>query len=587
MDEFEFRDYLSILRRRKYYFFIPAAVILVLSFFFALHWSNYRSIATVEVAPSQISANTTIPMGMSAHDYNESLADSRISHLQQKVMSISSLIDIITKFNLYPEARKTTPIAEIADSMTKKIHLELLSSTLASPSAAQKASAGELSAIAFTLSFDYNNPLISQQVTNELVTRFLDEDLKDRRSGAHETSAFLDAQIKVLETAMEDQEKKIADFRAANGSIEPQSLAFNQQTAQSLMMNIQSIDAQLSTNEGSQGTMRAQLAAVDPYSRVIADGQVLTTPTIQLKALKSQYATLTAQYGPEHPDVVKVRHQIDALQRQVGGHSKGNASGNIKAQITDTKANLAAAEENYGNDHPDVIALKRELKQLEAKLAKADSSPQDDIKSDADNPAYLQISAELASLVEQHKSLMKQKDSLIAQQEKYQNAINANPVTEQKLATLSRDYDNSQLRYRELKEKKMAADMSETIEQDRSGERLVIINPPELPLHTHPGRSLFVIGGVALALLGGLGCVILAQIASQSVVGPRHLEALMGIAPLITIPHITTSADLAISGSSRLKTVFMAIVGLLIAAFIFSHTVEPLDVLWSKLGQKF
>src|SRR6201999_1546287 len=99
----------------------------------------------------------------------------------------------------------------------------------------------------------------------------------------------------------------------------------------------QTLDSQLTANEGTEGSLRAQLAVVDPYSRVIANGQVLTTPAIQLKALEAQYATLTAQYGPEHPDVLKAKHQIESLRAQIG--SKNGKSANdvaqLKAQVED------------------------------------------------------------------------------------------------------------------------------------------------------------------------------------------------------------------------------------------------------------
>jgi polysaccharide biosynthesis transport protein len=557
MDEFELKDYLFILRRRKKYFIAVASVILLLSVVYAYRWSNYRSTATVEVAPSEISAGTTIPSGMNASEYNESLADSRISHIQQQVLSIGSLIEVITKFDLYPDTRKVAPVAAIAEGMFRKIKLELVNSSLAG-AGGQKASGGP-SAITFTLSFDYNNPLICQQVTNELVTRFLDEDLKERRKAAHETSIFLEGQIKALEASMVEQEKKIAEFRAANKDVQPESLTFNMQAAQSMMFNIQSIDAQITGNEGTQGTLRGQLATVDPYSRVVANGEMLTTPSIQLKALKAQYATLSAQYGPEHPDVIKIRHQIAALEKQVGSHTKSTA-GELQAKISDTRTNLAAAKKTYGADHPDVKALQTQLAKLESQLAAADKNPlaMDDIRQDADNPSYLQIVAELKAAEEQYNSLMKQKDMLIAQQAKYQSAVAANPLAEQKLATLSRDYVNSQLRYRELKEKKMAADMSETIEQDRNGQRMIIVNPPELPLGTQPRRLLFVVGGLLLAVTAGLVSVAGAQIISQSVIGARHLESLIGVAPLVTVPHMLTEAE-SQSPHTYLRDVFARI----------------------------
>lgn len=586
MDELELRDYFTILKRRRKLFAIVAAAIFAIAFVFALRWSNYRSTATVEVAPSEVSASTTIPAGMSLSDYNQSIADLRISHLQQNVLSTASLIEIITKFDLYAKERQSTPIADIADKMSKKVKLELVSSALANPSAAQKASANELSAIAFNLSFDYSDPLICQRVTNELVSRFLDEDLKDRRTSAHKTSVFLEEQIKVLEKSMEEQEKKIAEFRAAHGDVHPEALAFNQQAAQSVWLSIQNIDGQLATNETTLGALRSQLAAIDPYSRVISDGQVLTTPSIQLKALKSQYTTLSAQYGPEHPDVVKLSRQIAALSKQVGGRGVSTNT-ELKSQIEDARTNLKAAQKTYGPEHPDVLALKRKVATLEEKLAKnqQEGTGEDAIKSDADNPAYLQVVASLKSAEEQRRALMSQKNALLAQQEKYQHAVAANPEVEQKMASLSRDYDNAQLRFRELKAKKMSADMSESIEQDRNGQQLIVIDPPDLPLHTQPGRMIFVLAGFVLSMIFGTGSVIIAQVISQSVVGPRHLEALVGVAPLVIIPHITTQEEKNKSSNTRLKTAGVAVAAVILAAIIFSYVVMPLDVLWAIVGR--
>src|SRR5271155_3549558 len=136
--------------------------------------------------------------------------------------------------------------------MRSKIKLNFISSAVSNPAAAQKESAEQLSAIAFTISFDYSNPQIAQQVTNELVTRFLDEDLKQRRIQTHETSEFLAAQIKDLEAMMADQEKKIADFRAQHGESGPSMMMFEQQGAANTAFSIQNLDSQITSNEGTQ-----------------------------------------------------------------------------------------------------------------------------------------------------------------------------------------------------------------------------------------------------------------------------------------------------------------------------------------------
>jgi uncharacterized protein involved in exopolysaccharide biosynthesis len=116
--------------------------------------------------------------------------------------------------------------------------VDLVSGTISNPAAAQKQTAEQLSAIAFNLSFDYTDPQLTQQVADALVTRFLDEDLKQRRVQAQETSGFLDNQIRALENNMGEQEKAIADFRAKHGESGPAALMFNQQAAANITMTL-------------------------------------------------------------------------------------------------------------------------------------------------------------------------------------------------------------------------------------------------------------------------------------------------------------------------------------------------------------
>jgi succinoglycan biosynthesis transport protein ExoP len=541
MEELSLADYLAILKRCRKYFLATFFVLWGISLALAFSWSNYRSTAMVEVERPQVAPTMTSPIGMNAGDMPESLADLRISRIEQKVTSPASLVDIIGKYNLYGNARERERMESIAKRMGNKIKLALIGSTIANSAATQKVSVDQLSAIAFTLSFDYSDPLTAQQVTKELVARFLDEDLKDRRAQAEATSAFLQAQITELESSLAEQEKNIAKFEGEHGVTRPETLMFNQQAAATATLTLQGLDAQIASNEGTQGSLRAQLASIDPYTRVIADGQVLTTPAIQLKALEAQYTTLTAQYGPQHPDVVRVGHQIDALRRQIG--NVGGDSAGLRAQIQDVKTNLEAARKNYGPDHPDVVSLRHQLDSLEKQLASAKTGSAHSLKQDADNPAYLAFVEQLHSVEEQYKSLQDQRKALVEQQQKYEQVVLQNPAMQQQMEILSRDHDNAELRYRELKEKKMSADMDVQMIADRKGERLVVISPPDLPLTTYPKRIFLFLGGFLLAFVGGLGSVVVANAINQNIFGPMRVEALTGVAPLAVIPHLYTEKE--------------------------------------------
>lgn len=542
MENFVLSDYLVILRRWLKAFALTFAAIFVIAAFVATGWSRYRSTATIQIEQPQVRSDVTSRPG-EEHDQVRQQASRQISSIMEKVTSTASLIEVVNKFNLYAAARANQPIAAVAERMRKQIKIDLIET-----SGGSRATQGD--AIAFNLSFSYGEPLVTQQVADELASRFLDQDLRDRRMRAQETANFLAAQIEILETALSEQEKKIAEFQKSHGISRPETLAFNQQAAANLTVNVQGIDAQLTSIEGSLGSLRGQLAGVDPYSRVVADGQLMTSPTIQLKTLQSKYAALTAQYGPDHPDVVRTRQQIDALEPQAGA---GRGS-QIKAQIADVRANLAAARKTYGAEHPDVQALEAKLTALEQQAGRR-SANATGIVGDADNPAYLQMVMQIRAAEEQRKALTDQRGKLLSMQEEYQKAIIANPEAQRELAELSRDYENAQMRYRELKAKKLAADMELKMQEERKGERLTLLNPPELPTSTTPSRKLLLLAGLFMAGGCGLAMVIFLQIVSGCVVGARQVEAIVGVAPLVCIPHISTREERQKSWQGRARAV--------------------------------
>ena len=579
MDDFDIHEYFSVLKRRKLAYFLTFAALLALSMLMAVTWSRYRSIAVVQVQQRDIPEEMTAPIGADISHLMENLADQQIQQIQQVVTSTSSLVEIIQKFHLYSGQLESQPLADVAATMRKKIKLELTSADLSNPASASRMSAGDLSAIAFELSFTYNDPLKTQQVTNELVSRFLDEDLKRRRAQTHETLVLLDSQLAALEATMAEQEKKVAEFRSKFAESRPESLAVNQQAAMTTYLNLQSVQSQLSALEKSRGDMRAQLATVDPYSRVVADGQVLTTPAIQLKALQAKYASISGQYGPEHPDVIKLRHQIMALQADA---PDGGDSATLKAQISDTQSNLAAAQRTYGPDHPDVRALRQQLASLEDALARTPPSSRShqDLKGDADNPAYLMLVSQLKALDDQQRSLTTQRDALQAQYDRYQQNVAQTPANEQEFAALSRDYDNAQLRYRELKQKRLSAEMNEQMEAGRKGARLTVVDPPALPTKTSPSKFILIVAGFMGSAFGGLGGVVLAEVLSRNVHGPKQITTIMGEPPLVVIPFLFTNEDRLRRRKRRLWALATVVVTLAISLILVDQFVVPLDVLF-------
>lgn len=532
-------DYLAIWRRHRPAYFLTAIGILLAAVAFAFLWPpKYRSTGTIQIEQPEVPQDV---LATGPTDFNaavQAFIDQRIEQIHDRITATPNLIEVITKFNLYPELRNTMPMAQVVKKMQDAIQLDLKSSDLANPSAAQHLSARQLSAIAFTISFDYNNPLIAQEVSNELISRFLNADLKQRRDQAAATTAFIGDQIKQLEQQLGDQEKAITAFREQHKGTRPEDLPFNMQMAASTEQQVATLSQQLQALDRQRGDLQAQIANTEPYSRVVDDGQLLTTPAVQLKALQGKLASMQGQYGADYPDIIKLKKQIAGLEAQVGknGAAKTTANGSV---------------------------------------------------GDADNPAYIMLTYQLKSLDQQYRSLQNQMDEARRQKDEYDARVAATPAVEREFATLNRDYDNAQLRYRELKEKQLAANMNQQMEQDRKGERLTMIDSPDLPTSPRmPPRKIVVALGIVMSIFGGFAGVYLMEMLNSSVHGTRQLTALVGVPPLVAVPRIATPFERRRRRIYQLAAgvgVVLVIVG---GADLYDQYVQPLDVLWMSIANR-
>lgn len=481
MEDLTFADIIAVFKRRRKYFFASMLLVTMLAAVFAMRWSHYRASATIEIEQPKIASGVTDMGGKAGIDDAPGLADRRINQIAQKVTSVESLSKIISKLDLYPGANKTMPAAKLTSIMRRGVKLAFVSSEVANPVAAQKESAEQLSALAFTLSFDYSNPEKTKEALDELVNRFIEEETALRLSQSKATSSFLNDQIKQLENSIAEQEKKLADFRAKYGDSGAAALMFNQQASMSSAMSLQSVESQINTTQASIATLRGQIATTDTHMPTVEDGKTINSPRMQLTALQSQLASLSGRYGPEHPDVMKVKSQISALKKQ---------------GIADT------------------------------------------LTTAPDNPTYMQVSAQLSAAQAQYEGLVKQRDALKAQQEKYDRMIAENPEVEKQASQISLDLENAKDRYRALKEKKLAADMRLKLDSNTEEQRLKVIVPSMVPETTSPKRMLIFIAGLFLAVMCGIGTVILVEALSQSVRGANHLASILGAAPLVSIPRM-------------------------------------------------
>jgi hypothetical protein len=155
------------------------------------------------------------------------------------------------------------------------------------------------------------------------------------------------------------------------------------------------------------------------------------------------------------------------------------------------------------------------------------------------------------------------------------------PSVEREYTVLLRESENTQLKYREVRQKQMEAEVSQNLEAERKGERFTLIEPPSIPGEpASPNRLLILVLGIVLAMGASVGLALLLEVLDTSVRSKRELEELLQVPPLAVLPWITTQAECAMRVRRRMVGIGGAVGALLLAVVGVHFFYRPLDVLW-------
>ena len=270
--------YWALIKRRGFYFGIPFVLVLSVGLGLALFWpATYASEGKILVQSQQIPTELVRPTVTSA-------AQERIQVIQQRTMTRENLLAIIDKFKLFPEKKDLMSVTQLVELMKKDTKIEPLAEPLAF---SQYRSRNDSPTIVFTVGFEYPDPQTAARVANELVTRILNEDLRDRTSRASDTTNFLTREVQKLQ--------------AENAAI----------------------DAKIAQAKLSQGK---------PSSSNDAD-----RPISQLAQLKAELVQKSALYSDRHPVMQGLKRQIEAIEKAALPSAQGGPNAPVGLDILETQ----------------------------------------------------------------------------------------------------------------------------------------------------------------------------------------------------------------------------------------------------------
>jgi len=443
--------------------------------------------------------------------------------------------------------------------------------------------------IAFSISYDSSDAYRAQKLVNELVAQFLSENTKTAQRSIAGTATFLAQESERLSDMIQGIEAKLAEFKRRNMGRLPESTAASLQIAERTDAELQRVEREIGLLQDRKLTLEAQFALTKPMgsTALSAGGGVVTDPVSsseeRLRALQVRYASASAIYGPDHPDVRRMQREIAVLRAGTGAAGMGN----MAEQRKRFESELAVLKERYGDDHPEVQRLRRSIQAMEAADAGTSATPRsgnsssmDERAPSPDNPAYVLLSTQIEGVKRELTRLSLQREDLRAKQRTNDSRMLQVPEVEREYRELTRDYENAQARYREISMKQLQAESALELEMDLKGQRFSLVEAASRPqTPTRPNRPMIALLGLLASVGSGLGLAWLREAADSSVKGPLEL-ARMGAAPiLIAIPYIETQGErlgkrrraAAIAG-----LIALVVSGILLAAHLF---VKPLPSL--------
>lgn len=494
----DLEDYIDIVRRHKGWIFGPFLFTLVASVVGVyLYPDSYVSQAVVKIVPQQV------PQNLVQAAINQQMSD-RINSMAQTILSRSVLTTIINSFGLYQRERSRMPIEDVIEQMKNAIQIQ--------PVASPTGTADRIPA--FAVSFSYENRLMAQRVVQELVSRFIDENIHNRSSATFQTTQFMKDELDDAKKELDAAEDKLAAYRMQNNGRLPDQVDSNmrqltalQSQASYLSARISSVNQEKLQMETNIRIFKDQLANISKDASQLQNSpdhksQELLDAEKDLNTSEDQLTLLRQHYKDTFPDVQSAIARVEGARKKVQEVTAADA-----AKKTDTTAGITPAEQQ----------TVRESRDIEASIRRFQSA----------------LEARDLDLQDNTKQLKAVNDAIKG----FEGRMSTVPLGEKQYADLLRDRDLVKERFVDLSGKLSKAEIAQEMEGRKQGETLELLDPASLPTTpTEPKRPMVILLGAALGLVLGIGIAGAREMKDTSLKNLKDVRAYTQMSILGSVP---------------------------------------------------
>jgi polysaccharide chain length determinant protein (PEP-CTERM system associated) len=473
--EIAIADVKRILRR---YWWIPTFMIITL---------GALGLTASLVLPKKYTSSTlvlveqpTVPKDLIRPVITDDL-NQRMASMKAQILSRSRLEMIINKFNLYPQQRATTHMEDLVEKLKSAVTVDLIQ---------PMAGAADHEPPGFNVGVTFDNPQLAQQICQEITSAFMEQNATLRITNSNKVSQFLTQQLDEAKTKLDEQDRKLAEFKAQHLVSMPEQEQTNLALLGGMNSQLDATTQALSRAQEDKSLNETLLAQQEANWKASQVGlQNPETQDQELAALQEQYSALLAKYTPEHPDIIKLKAQIEDLKKRMAETPAP------KASPSNTQATL--------REPPSLQQLRTKIKQDNFNIA----------------------------------DLTKRQGQIQDQVRALQSRLQASPAVEQQLKELSRNYQTASDIYNELLKKRENSVMATDLEHQQEGETFRVVDSPSLPsTPSFPKKSVFLGGGVGAGLALSLGILYLLALSDKALYSERDVEVCLKLPVLAAVP---------------------------------------------------
>jgi len=314
----------------------------------------------------------------------------------------------------------------------------------------------------YRINYRDTDPVRAQRVVETMVNLFVGSGVDSKRRDSQQATQFIDEQLKIYEVKLGEAENRLKEFKLKYILITGGSNQDHFARMSALKDEVDRLRLALGAAERSRQELRRQVADVAPAPAVT-------------EAASAQPAAPTPELDAR---IDTSRRQLDELLRR------------------------------FTDQHPDVVALKRQIDQLEgdrqaeSKRRASIASATRAVSAVVTSPAYDRLRVSLGEAEANVASLQSQLGAQQARLDEIRSTAARAPAMEAELAQLNRDYEVIRRTYDSLVSKREAARMGADLDQSSQGAAFRIVEPPRvLPSPVFPGRKML----AALVVLGAIG----------------------------------------------------------------------------------